>query len=321
MKYNGPIKYTIVSNMSTIISTKNGWFKLLLFLSIIMAYFLLNRAFQITPKTEGFQQLEKFVIKREGQIYDEFYVDIYDHLHQTESRNKFEMEKILTATQADKSASIILDIGCGTGCFVESMKSAGYKNVYGIDKSEAMVQYAREKSNTVSCKMGDVMNPMEFSPSTFSHILCLEKTIYEIKDKLTFFRNVYSWLSLGGYLAIHLVDPEKFDPIVPIGKPREISNIQKYSENGRITSTLVDFGTFTYKNEYDFQGGNFVGRKETFTDLATKHVRTNEHSLYMDSIDSIMELAKHCRFQLMAQFTYEPYNSDSSQFIYILKKI
>jgi len=305
----------------SVISLKNGWFKLLVFLSIIMAYFLLNRSFQITPKTEGFQQLEKYVIKRENQIYDEFYVDIYDHLHQTEVRNKFEVEKIMGATQADKQSSIILDIGCGTGCAVEYMKSAGYKNVFGVDKSEAMIEYAREKSKTVMCKMGDIMNPMEFSPSTFSHILCLDKTIYEFQDKLAFFRNIYSWLSLGGYLAIHLVDPDKFDPIIPIGKPREISNIQKYSSQGRITSTLVDFGSFTYKNEYDFNKCPCVSRKETFTDLATKNIRTNETTLYMDPVDVIMDIAKHCRFQLIGQFTYEKYNSDPNQFIYILKKI
>lgn len=307
--------------MAQFLSKKNGWFILLVFLSIIMAYFLLNRSFQIGPKQEGFQQIEKFVVKRGCDIYDDFYVDIYDHLHQTESRNKFEMVEILNATQADKQASIILDIGCGTGCLVEAMKQAGYKNVYGVDKSQAMVEYAREKSKTVSCKLGDVMNPMEFGPSTFSHVFCIEKTIYEFSDKTTFFRNVYSWLSLGGYLAIHLVEPLKFDPIVPIGKPREISNIQKYSREGRITTTLVDFGTFTYKNEYDFNHGNNATRKETFTDIATKHVRINESTLYMDSIESIMEIAKHCRFQVIGQFTYEKYNSDANQYIYILKKI
>jgi ubiquinone/menaquinone biosynthesis C-methylase UbiE len=305
----------------SLFSTKNGWFKLLVFLSIIMAYFLLNKSFKIGPKEEGFQQMEKYVVKRGCDVYDDFYVDIYDHLNQTESRNKFEMEKILTATQADKHASIILDVGCGTGCLVENMRQAGYKNVYGVDKSQAMVEYAREKSKTVSCKLGDVMSPMEFAPSTFSHILCVEKTIYEFADKTTFFRNAYSWLTLGGYLAIHVVVPTKFDPIVPIGKPREISNIQKYSKEGRITTTMVDFGTFTYKNEYDFNRGNHVERKETFTDLATKNVRTNEMTLHMDSIETILEIAKQCRFNVVAQFTYEKYNSDANQFIYILKKI
>lgn len=298
---------------------KNGWFKLLVFLSILMAYFLLNRSFQLMPREEGFQQMEKYVVKRGHHIYDDFYVDIYDHLNQTESRAKYESEAILNATQADPQASIILDVGCGTGCLVETMKQAGYKNVYGVDKSVAMIEYAREKSETVSCKLGDVMNPMEFSPSTFSHVVCVNGTIYEMENKLTFFRNVYSWLSLGGYLAIHLVVPEKFDPIVPIGKPREISNIQKYSKDGRITSTVVDFGTFTYKNVYDF--GSTTVRKETFTDLATKHVRTNEATLYMDSVESILELAGRCRFQVVGQFTYEKYNSDPNQSIYILKKI
>ena len=38
-------------------------------------------------------------------------------------------------------------------------------------------------------------------------------------NKQTFFNNCMDWLMPGGYLIIHLVDREKFDPILPPGNP------------------------------------------------------------------------------------------------------
>ena len=40
-------------------------------------------------------------------------------------------------------------------------------------------------------KIGNIKNPMIYDKYTFSHILCTGFTLYHIKDKLSFFRNVY----------------------------------------------------------------------------------------------------------------------------------
>ena len=55
----------------------------------------------------------------------------------------------------------------------------------------------------------------------------------------------------GGYLILHLVDREKFDPIVPGGRPPLLKNPQKYASS-RISDTVIDFVDFKYRGKYDF---------------------------------------------------------------------
>ena len=57
------------------------------------------------------------------------------------------------------------------------------------------------------------------SANSFSTITCFYFTIYYIKDKNTFLQNCYNWLMPGGYLVLHLVNRDKFDPILNVAGP------------------------------------------------------------------------------------------------------
>jgi hypothetical protein len=52
-----------------------------------------------------------------------------------------------------------------------------------------------------------------------------------------------------GYLIIHLVDRNHFDPVVPGGKPMFIVSPQKFAKE-RITNSLVKFRSFQYKSDF-----------------------------------------------------------------------
>lgn len=85
-------------------------------------------------QSEGFHQKEPFVLKRNGDVYDDFYAEIYDNLHDTKKRSQWELMKLLKYTVLDTRNSVILDVGSGTGYTVNELTSAGYK-AYGIDLS------------------------------------------------------------------------------------------------------------------------------------------------------------------------------------------
>ena len=51
----------------------------------------------------------------------------------------------------------------------------------------------------------------------------------------------------GGYLIVHLVDRESFDPILPPGNPLYVVSPQKYAKE-RITKTKVHFNDFIYSD-------------------------------------------------------------------------
>ena len=50
--------------------------------------------------------------------------------------------------------------------------------------------------------------------------------IYYIEDKKRFIDNCYNWLKPGGYFVVHLVNRDKFDPIVNSADPLHIVSAQ-----------------------------------------------------------------------------------------------
>jgi SAM-dependent methyltransferase len=180
--------------------------------------------FKTTSKRiEGFEQNDKFLIKSGTDIYDKFYADIYDYLVFNNLKDDYEVGAIINSA-SPTSKSKILDIGSGTGHHVASLGAKGL-DVLGIDVSPSMVEKAKENFPDYKFEVKDATNSATFEPNTFTHILCMYFTIYYFKDKAAFFKNAMNWLKPGGYLLVHLVDRDLFDPILPPGNPLYIVSI------------------------------------------------------------------------------------------------
>lgn len=312
---------SIIEKIGKFVVSPNN--QILIAMIIMVALLFVLQHARGTAKYEGFQQTEPFVTERNSKAYDEFYAEIYDSLHKTETRAEKETLKIIEATQPDKEHSTFLDVGCGTGCAVDALKRRGY-NAVGVDHSEAMIEVGKErrpKTCSKSLKKGDALDTMLFERGVFSHILCLERTIYEIEDKIAFLRNCKHWLLPGGYLLLHLVEPDKYNAIVPLGQPDGLAAVSMRKPDGtRITDTAIDFVDFKYKSSYDFSGlkRGVVTQTETFTDAASSRVRQNEHKLFMAEPKSILEDARYCGFVLMGESVSE---HDPHQKVFILKSL
>jgi SAM-dependent methyltransferase len=261
--------------------------------------------------TEGFTQSERFVLKTDGESYDDFYAKVYDRIHLPEDRTTTELSQILKITGADDN-SVFLDVGTGTGETLRHLSESG-ANCVGIEKSPAMVAQTATKTDA-PVKHADVLEPMAFERASFTHILCLYQTIYEIANKPAFFTNCRYWLRGGGYLVIHLVNKDRFNTVVPVGTPPLIDNPQKYASK-RIVRTEVDFGNFEYVAKYDICDGKCSTFVETFTDAATRNVRQNERKLFMESEQDILAMAGKCGFSQVGKVAVE---SDEHQAYYIL---
>jgi len=184
---------SILTKIQSFIQSKTAnsrWLKLLLVLVALLLVVIYHRKYAPTKHTEGFTQNDKYVMQRGADIYDEFYSGIYDYLQKTDKRSPYEMKRIVESTQPDKTNSVLLDIGCGTGCMVNTLREAGYR-AFGVDKSAAMVDVSRQKYPTANVKKVDAEDSMAFDRETFTHLLCLNFTIYEFADKVAFFRNCY----------------------------------------------------------------------------------------------------------------------------------
>ena len=308
------------SNLYSLLATKNPnkiWLRILVILLFVILGITLYKQFYCSQfGKEGFEQKDKFVLKRDESIYDNFYAEIYDKLHKPENQVDYLLNFINSNTQSSPE-SVFLDVGSGTGDLVNKLKTSGHY-AYGIDKSKAMVDKCEEKFPENECKCENVSDSLAFEKGTFSHVLCVNKTIYEIENKSKFFNNCYFWMKPGGYLILHLVEPSKFDATIPAGKSY-ISNPQNYSKS-RVTDTYIDFIDFNYRSKYDFKNDNIVIVNETFTDAATNNIRQNELTLFMEPIENILKIAKTNGFIVQGKASMKSLNGDENQFLYILER-
>jgi SAM-dependent methyltransferase len=295
------------------------WLQTLIYVGLLLAILIWYRNQNLAPYYEGFSQDSPFVYKEDAAIYDDFYVEIYDRLMKPDTLAPFIVEKIVEQTMPNKQTANFLDIGSGTGHLVNHLQTQGYR-VYGIDKSEAMVKKSEERYPDALIQCGNVQEPMLFEKGTFTHILCTGLTFYQFQDKVEFFRNCYFWLQPGGYLILHLVDRNRFDTIVPGGKPPLLDSPQQYAKS-RITDTAINFIDFQYAASYRFSDKNKTATfKEVFTDELTKNVRQNELVLYMDDTAAILQIAAQCGFLVKGSANMKPVLSDEYQYLYTLER-
>lgn len=317
------------TDITNIILSKNPnliIFKVALALAIIMliikAYYFIQKNNNNRQTTEGFTQKEPFVLKRCQDAYDDFYAEVYDGINDIKNRNQDELMAIIKMTEPTSQYSRFLDIGSGTGYIVNALTKAGY-TAYGIDKSTDMIEYANKFYPNIDIKRGDVVDPMSFEKGTFTHILCMNSTIYNIEDKTQFFRNCYTWLQPNAYLVVHLVEPDKFNLVAPDSIPYYSNLLQKLTPTkGRTTDAMVEFYDFKYAASYRFPNHvNYpaqVTYTQTFTDRATNNVRQNEQILYMNTIDNIISIASKSGFIFKAKSEMK---YDKHQYVYVFERL
>ena len=289
-------------------------FVLLLTISFIIL--LLYNHYHTIDKKEGFTQSVPFIVKRNDEIYDDFYAEIYDTLYEP-IQNVDTITTILIENTEINKESILLIIGSDSGEQINHLQLKGY-NTFMVDKSSSMIDYAKNKYPMIQAMTDNSELPMIYNQATFTHILCIDFHLYKIKNKQSFFRNIYHWIIPNGYFIIQLADPNQFNTIIPAGKSIVLDKPQKYS-NERITETEIDFGSFYYKSKYNFDKiqQNIVTFSETFIDTNNKNVRINEQILYMENIETILQLLHYCGFIVKTKYNVK---NDINQSIYILQR-
>ena len=282
----------VFKSLATAYNKCSLWCKILMFISLLLLLVLVFKGFD--KKKEGFEQRDAFLIKSGSDIYDDFYSDIYDYLVFNNLKDDYEVGYIINNT-SPSSQSKILDIGCGTGHHVSYLGAKGL-DVLGIDISPSMIDKAKSNFPDYKFNVGDALNNHLFESNSFTHILCMYFTIYYFQDKAQFFNNCFKWLMPGGYLIVHLVEREHFDPILPPGNPLLYISPQRYAKE-RITSTKVKFTDFSYSADFKLDEANdkalFV---EKFKNDTNGKVRKNEHTLYMPDVQQIVDEALACGF-------------------------
>lgn len=310
----------MIITLYKILTTNNPNLFLLKWLIIFAILMIAVIAFKIDDyiniKYEGFDQDMPFVLKTNDDAVDNFYVEIYDRLHDVEPRVNKELINILNTTNPSENTSVFLDVGSGTGNIVNELTEAGY-TAYGIENNSKMIDYCNNKFSNLDILKGDVMEPMAFEKGVFTHILCTYFTIYKIEDKYKFFQNCYHWMQPNGYLVIHLVDKEHFEKIIP---NNNAMSKRTRTPTKTIVNTKAIFNDYSYNANLEMLNDSVSSSlKETFTDN-NNHIRQNEFDLYIEDIDTIVNLAKRYGFIVHAKTNMKSSNNDKNQYFYYFER-
>jgi ubiquinone/menaquinone biosynthesis C-methylase UbiE len=234
-------------------------------------------------------------------LYDNFYSKIYDQIVQGEVRVRTEVIFTLgwiKKYRPDLATVKILDVGCGTGAHVAEFVKEGVGEVTGIDQSSAMIKRANKLHPDHNFKVANAEQPLTFAAGQFNVATLYYFTMYYIHHKDQVLRNLFTWLSPGGGLVIHVVNRDKFDPILESASPFMAFSVQKYTKE-RVTKSKVAFDKFEYSAEFtsDEADAEF---EETFK-FKDGRVRKNKHSLHMPVMESLVHEIEQ------AGFTYKEF--------------
>ena len=286
---------------------------------------------------QGFEQRDKFVFKRGDEVFDAFYAEIHDTLHQPELILPA-LTQVLTqnTTTTTTTTTRILDLNCGTGYVLAAIAATADAAddrvvvVAGIDPSRDMISFAQRKYPHLADQfvVGDVVRePMTFEKNSFSHILCLHKSIYRHNNsaKMELFHNVYHWLHPNGYFVLQLVDPAHFDGVIPAARTQHMLDLGGGGGGGdddimtasssSLRHSEIDFLHFEYRASWQQQQQqNKEVLTEQFRDSLTGNVRQNETTLYMTTIEDILQMLRRCGFLLKSQ--QQQQTTDSMIFVF-----
>lgn len=224
--------------------------------NFIIALLLLIIFYLIFMKDDSVESFVSTDIIPSENIYDNFYCNIYDKLFYSEYKVEFEINDLIESilSKMNKNNLKLLDIGCGTGQHIKLLKDKNY-DVIGLDKSNEMLKKAKINNPETRFILGDTLDKELFSDNKFNVISCYYFTVYYFKDLNIFLQNVYKWLKDDGVFVIHIVNKDKFDPILEPASPFPAFSLQKYSK-GRVMKSDVIFNNFDYSSEFKLVKGN-----------------------------------------------------------------
>ncbi len=304
--------------------------KIFLVLLILIFIYLVNKHSMFHEYYEDMTAGKRFDSKFDDAVYDAFYCKYYDKIYYNKERDVQQLKIIISYAKNNKFVKM-LDIGCGTGYHVHMLNKMKYDAI-GIDKSKHMISEAQSKYNNSEFIVGNILENNLFDYNSFTHLLCLNKTIYNIKDKAQFFENCSLLLTADGLLIIHLIDRDTFKPfILPKNNGNILYDPEKYNIKTPIRKNIIKFTKnleYVCKYEilnYDNNDKNVENKpyscyNEKFENYETHNVRKNTINLYIPTIDEIIKIAKSKGFSVKDQKSLEDVHH-INEFLFIFKKI
>lgn len=299
--------------------------KIYIILVLVFIIFYLKKILKNDNLIEKYNNLDNNLYKKNffekkynNDIYDDLYAHYYDYAHLNQTKNNEEILKIKNYIDHFKNPKI-LDVGCGTGFHVNNL-NIDY-DIIGIDKSKSMIKMAKSKYPDCKFYTRDFLNNNLDDLNTFTHILCLNRTIYNIDNKEEFFENCSRLLSINGYLILNLIDTNNINSFINIdnNNSKNLFNGKSlgYYPRTHIIKFSKDIEFMSNFSDENLKSNNEIIYYEKLKNYRTNSVRKNEISLKINSIESNIKYAK--KYNLKVKKVIELPNF-KNEFLYIFIK-
>lgn len=275
-------------------------------LVVLMVLGVLLYSTSLWGLTEGFADKDgsTIILKDPEEYYDDFYASFYDSLFHTPELLSYERASIreLALDGHDKRELRFLDLCCGTAPHACWFRESDIAYV-GIDSSEGMLERARQNCPAAEFIKGDARQPSAFPPKSFSHILLLQNSVYQFQNPKMLADNASYWLQPNGICIVHMVHPNKFDPVLELASPFAAFSLQKYSPS-RVVDSDIYFDRFRYQGSFLKKEEEDAAQwKETITfydpeeNRGVKY-REQTHSLTMPSMERLIDIFRGSGFKV-----------------------
>lgn len=252
---------------------------------------------------ENFENEEGDTYEEAEEMYDDKYASVYNVLWHSNEKLQYEQVSMQDIALADwpTSAVRVLDMASGTAPHACWFKNLGVDYV-GVDLSDAMIKQARSDCPSAKFQKGDITQVHMFPQKSMSHCLLLNFSAYMFENPKVLSDNAYQWLQPGGFFIVHLVHPDKFDPILDLATPFAAFSLQKYSLD-RQTDSNIYFDKFKYLGRFNKKKEEDSAEfTETFTyydksDNEGKKYRENKHRWTMPSKERMIDIFKTSGFR------------------------
>jgi len=294
---------------------RNAWFRVLLMvitaLLLVSAYNKMQRLKMPRPFSGSF--MESFIqnsssssssdviVKNDSDTKDAFYAAVYDQLFNQKVNNAYEVGAIINKYPDISNQTVALDVGAGTGAYMNAFIQNGITNITGIESSADMIAQAKKAYPSLNLNIvkGDPTVVSAFKPESFTLVSMLNFEVYYIPNTEQLFSNIYDWLKPGGYFALHLVDPRKFNPSSMLGGENKTTNTPTPTKNG--AQSVAKFNDFSYKSDVQIFPNDMVQYMEVFKDDKTGKMRKNVRNFKMPTPQTFIELATGVGFNMLGQ--------------------
>jgi SAM-dependent methyltransferase len=311
---------------------RNVWFRVLLLaitaVLLLSAYNKLQRRKGPRPFSGSF--MESFVqssssssnvvvVKKDADAKDAFYAAVHDQLFNQKVNNAYEVGAIINKYPDISNQTVALDVGAGTGAYMNAFIQHGITDITGIESSADMIAQAKKTYSSLNLNIvqGDPTAVSAFKPDSFTLVSMLNFEVYYIPNTEQLFSNVYAWLKPGGYFVLHLVDPRRFNAASMLGGDNATTITPTPTKKG--AQSVAKFNDFEYKSDVQIFPNDAVQYMEIFTDDKTGRVRKNVRNFRMPSPQTFIELAAGVGFNMLGQIDLVKAQKEH-QFFYLFYK-